>query len=213
MSAPLIIVRHGNTFREGEPVVWVGGTSNPPLTEKGAQQAELLGVECATKFPDVKVIYHGPLLRTVDTAKAISSAYPVQPRLMLSEALKELDYGHWSGLSDDEVKKRFGNAEYDAWQKAAVWPPEERWGSRRQDVANALSVFLREAEDVLDRGGTVLAVTSNGIAREMLRAVGILDLLLKQGKSPKLRTGAYGVLHRVSGEYKLVDWNIAPPSL
>jgi len=106
----LIIVRHGQT--EWNRVERFRGRADLPLNETGLRQAEAAARRIAARWP-VHAVYASPLQRTMSTAEPIAAAQglPVLPR----EALIDIEYGEWQGLSPDEVSSRYP-ALYTLWR-------------------------------------------------------------------------------------------------
>ena len=78
------------------------GQSDPPLTEEGLAQANLLAKGLAQR--GVERIVASPLRRTLQTAQAIADKTGVQ--IEIDTRLKEISYGTWDGLSWDEIERK-----------------------------------------------------------------------------------------------------------
>lgn len=140
----LILVRHGNTFEDGQTAIQVGARTDLPLTAFGHAQAKSLAFNAG-------VVYSGPLKRHQETAKALGSNVIIEP------ALNEIDYGPWEGLSADQIKARWPN-EYEAWNNEGKWPVGIFAGSP-EDHLQMLKNWVKNLS------GTVVGVTSGGIIR------------------------------------------------
>lgn len=93
----LFLVRHGETA-ENLQMRYLG-TSDPPLTDKGIQQArEVAG---ALEQIPIRMILTSPLRRAADTAAQIQAA--CRSELRLDSHLAEGSFGRWEGLSRAEV--------------------------------------------------------------------------------------------------------------
>ncbi|MCC2978669.1 histidine phosphatase family protein [Sphingomonas sp. IC4-52] len=179
-----IIVRHGNTFAEGEPVRRIGARTDLPLAASGRAQAEAL----ALNFADTKIdrCLVSPLRRTRETAAILA------PHLSPETAawLREIDHGPDEGMMEEAVVARIGAETLTRWTEAALPPPG--WIVDAPARIAAWRAFFSEAS------GTVLLVTSNGAAQFARLA---LEL------SPaRLRTGAYGEI--IGGN--LTAWDVRP---
>jgi len=112
----LYLVRHGQTALN------VGGQLrghlDPPLDDKGIQQAEALGQGFAALRQRPRRVVAGPLLRTQQTAAAIAHALGLD--VVTDERLIDRDYGPWTGQPGDEVRARFGQALVDLPDAEAV---------------------------------------------------------------------------------------------
>ncbi len=223
----LIVVRHGNTFNSGDTILRVGSATDIPLTETGMKQAYAAGAMLAESGFQPEVIFHAPLQRTCQSAVGIAAAFPAAA-LAEAEFLTELNYGNDDGKPEDEVVLRLGIVE-----SAGAITPEtslddlraagkaalKRWDS--EAILPKAWYFLAEKAGELEKqwqafagkvlaeyaGKTVVAVTSNGIAR-------FSKAILPEGNLPeaslKLATGAYGVYEYCNGQWQSTLWNIRP---
>ena len=94
----LYMVRHGQTAASRENRF--SGSSDPPLTAVGEAMAEAFAQAYASLTWDA--IYSSPMLRARQTADALCRLTSVQA--IIEDGLKEIDYGEWEGLRQDEVK-------------------------------------------------------------------------------------------------------------
>jgi probable phosphoglycerate mutase len=173
------------------------------------------------------MIFHAPLQRTCQSAVGIAASFP-EAVLQEAEFLTELDYGNDDGKPEDEVVLRLGIAEdtvalspdislddlraagkaaLKKWDSEAVLP--KGWHFLAGRVAELEKQWQEFAEKVLSEyaGKTVVAVTSNGIAR-------FSKVILPIGKAPegslKLATGAFGVYEYRDGQWQSTLWNVRP---
>lgn len=87
----LILVRHGETAANASGLLL--GRADPPLTERGAQQAGAL----ARALPRPARVIASPLTRTRDTAAAFGVDVEVDERWI------EMDYGDYDGVALGDV--------------------------------------------------------------------------------------------------------------
>lgn len=118
----LALVRHAES-------AWIAegrfqGRGDPPLSDHGMRQATAVGARMAATdaAPSVPVptapplaIWHSPLKRAAQTARAIHEAREGDAPLMPLETLTELAQGEWEGLTHDTVRERWP-AELAAWR-------------------------------------------------------------------------------------------------
>lgn len=202
MAATLVLVRHGNTFNEGDKVVWCGARTDLPLTAAGEEQARALGrrMRELDVFPDR--VMHGPLQRTVRAAELISAEAGWDVMREVNVALREIDYGAWEALSTEEIEALGGGAELEAWNKGAVWPKAPGWTPVPMDISESVARVMEDAA----QGGVTVAVTSNGIMR-------FFGLALPEEVRPaklKVGTGGVCVLRHEGGAWRVVGWNLGP---
>lgn len=196
MTARLYIVRHGNTFEEGDVVTRVGGRTDLPLSPSGVVQVEALGVHLAgVDFVSART---GPLKRTRETAGAILAGRGEEPELLTELFLREIDYGPDENRPETDVVARIGQAALEAWEAHSVVPPG--W---RVDPAALVGNWQELFRELGAEAGAHLIVTSNGIARFALQAAG-------DRRAGKLRTGAYGVIEIDGGNAVVSEWDVRP---
>lgn len=223
----LIVVRHGNTFNSGDVILRVGGKTDLPLTEKGIAQGEAVGKELLAQGFDVDMIFSAPLLRTMRSAQGIAASFPGVPEVQKQDFLTELEYGVDDGAPEDDVVIRigmiekladitaettidelraFGKAALKRWDNEAVLPAA--WAHLQQKAAMLNAQWQEFATLVAGdfAGKTVVAVTSNGIARF---SKAILPAGSAIPENLKLATGAFGV-YTFDGVWALEQWNVRP---
>ena len=223
----LIVVRHGNTFNSGDVICRVGSATDIPLTETGMCQAGAVGKLLLEQGIAVDMIFHAPLLRTSQSAVGIAASFP---EAVLNEAafLTELDYGQDDGKPEDEVVLRLGivedpqsitksttlddlravgKAALKKWDSEAVLP--RGWdflAGRAEQLAEDWQNFAQKIVEEYP-GKTIVAVTSNGIAR-------FSKAILPAGAVPegslKLATGAFGIYESTDGVWSSTQWNVRP---
>ncbi len=217
MKIELLLVRHGNTFAPGDRIVWVGKGQDLPLVQSGQAQAEAFGqsLRAAGWLPTATV--SGGLKRQVEHLEICSP--PGSPTPVRIEALDEVDYGHWGGLTTEEITERFGADEVTAWNERSVWPQQAGWPETEAEVRSRVHAFLAEVATG-KYGERVLACSSNGLLRWFLDAVpGALDAALAAGTF-KVKTGGVGRLELdtnaaeagATPEWAVTLWNERPES-
>jgi broad specificity phosphatase PhoE len=132
----ILLTRHGD-------VPWLDprrfrGRAELKLTDRGIAQAEATARRISASWQP-GAIYASPLGRTLRTARIIAEPLrlPVQPL----DALIDIDYGQWQGLTLDEARERWP-AEAGRWQRRPdlVRPPG---GESLQDVLARVAQALR----------------------------------------------------------------------
>ena len=195
----LLIVRHGDTFLPGEPPRRIGARTDLPLTPRGEAQAREVATWLLSRdlLPDLAMA--GPLQRAARTARIILAGLPRACSLGEAAWLDEVDYGPDEGLVESEVVERIGAdalARWDRWaEPPAGWPI---------DRAGKIAGCRAGIDDL--PAGTTLLVTSNGTARFILLALGLVEA----GTSLKLRTGAIGAIEIGDVGARLSRWDVRP---
>jgi broad specificity phosphatase PhoE len=110
MATRLLLVRHGATTLSAEDRF--AGATDIPLSDEGRSQAAAL----AERLRDdpIKAIYCSPMRRTLETASTIAEPHGLPP--VSRPGLREIDHGHWEGLTRQEVEARFKD-EYLRWEE------------------------------------------------------------------------------------------------
>jgi probable phosphoglycerate mutase len=153
LGATLVLVRHGET-------TWLRrnrfqGRRNPHLTDLGRAQAGAVGARLADPLaaPPLPVpperpvaIWHSPLRRAADTARAIGALVPAP--LVDDERLAEMGQGDWEARSHRAVAALGPGLE--AWRRdpvANAAPGGETLGAARPRIRAALAAILEHLAD------------------------------------------------------------------
>ena len=196
----IIVCRHGNTFDKGDTVTRVGGRTDLPLSTSGQAQAAALARHFAgTGFA---AAFCSPLRRPRETAETILAAGARPPALAVLPFLTEIDYGPDENRPEAEVVARIGETALRAWEEDGV--PPDGWIVDKPAIHAGWKALLAEAAR-LPAGGTILVVTSNGIARFLPDVADGVPV----GLQPKLKTGAWGEVECNTG-FRIVAWNTRP---
>lgn len=149
----LIIARHGES--EWNTEGRYQGLKDPPLTERGRKQAELLAREL--KKESIDFIFSSPLKRAFETAKIIGDHLGIEP--VIDRRIIEIDHGVWSGMLVSEVKEKF-REDFEKWisEPHKVVFPE---GESLEDVYKRVSEFINDIKR--DYGGKTLLVVSHTV--------------------------------------------------
>ena len=152
-----ILIRHGATGMAGR----FCGHCNPPLNEAGRAQIE----RAACKLSVVpKIIYCSDLLRARESAAILARRFaaPVEVR----SGLREMGFGHWEGLSWQEVEQRFP-VESQAWIEqfpAGRIPSGEHYDDFCDRVRKEMAFLSAQAAS-----RALVAVTHGGLIRTALQ--------------------------------------------
>jgi broad specificity phosphatase PhoE len=207
----LILVRHGNTFEPGSMPYCIGATEDLPLVEKGRQQAARFGLALKDAGVAPAAWYRGPLTRHKQFSEiAIEKLGDCAVAPVIDERFNELDYGSWAGLTDQQIKDKFGAAVHENWVKHCVYPADAGWkpslNQLQTEIASFLDDLVREHKDT----DTIVAVSSGGRLRFFLEAVsGEFERRSKSGDI-KISTGHTCIFDYADGNWVLVCWNAEP---
>jgi probable phosphoglycerate mutase len=132
----LHLVRHGDTPHASDGRL--AGAVDPSLTERGLQQAEILGRTCARL--GMTALYTSPLLRARMTSAPIATACRVEP--VIDDGLREIAYGEWEGISEAELRANHASA-FTAWTTEPALNAPPGGESAFAVASRALAVFVR----------------------------------------------------------------------
>jgi len=104
------VVRHGQTAWNLEEVF--RGRMDIPLDETGKKEVHLAGK--ALKDETLHAIYSSPLSRSMETAENIAKFQNIEVKPL--EAIIDISYGEWEGVSLAEVQKKYPDL-YTLWLK------------------------------------------------------------------------------------------------
>lgn len=197
----LYIVRHGNTFDEGDIARRIGRRTDLPLSNSGRQQARALGSFFAGQNIALDHIASSPLKRAVETAEEIRSKCLDTRPIQRNAALLEIDYGPDENQPEPAVIERLGKQALLDWDERAIVPPGWR-ADPSALIGNWKNIFASAHSDFPN--GNILAVTSNGIARFALAAA------QTESTNQKLRTGAIGCFEISDEKVSLLFWDRRP---
>lgn len=159
------MIRHGeSTWNERHRIQ---GQLDPPLSEKGREQARLLAERLSgRRHSRVAALYASDLERAMQTASPVEKATGVTLQTM--PELREIFLGEWEGLHTAELAERFP----DAWAK---WLVEPNWDLvPGGEGAAAFDARVASAVDaMLDRhpNADVIAVTHGGVIQVALHRI------------------------------------------
>ena len=156
----IVLVRHGH-------VDWIAperfrGRAELALSDLGRQQARALANYIAKTWR-LDAIYTSPLGRCRDTSAAIAAPFRLEPRV--ADALCDIDYGEWQGLTREQAEERWPH-EIDLWFRAphlAAIPGGETLPVLLSRAAVALRKILR-----VHNSGTVVLVGHDSVNRVLL---------------------------------------------
>ncbi|MDR2346505.1 MAG: histidine phosphatase family protein [Planctomycetaceae bacterium] len=244
----LIIVRHGNTFRPDEEPRRIGSRTDLPLVEETRSITAARIIKSRGLFP--ARVFAAPLLRTMQTAELIVNELGLNCTIQQIPEFTEIDYGPDENQTENNVIKRLGTFylgrhadlneiiqrgkdEIDNWNNNAAAPA--CWNV---DTTKIIADW-RNFTDKINKGETVLVVSSNGIIRfaphillpddfEIFRNTHNLRQFVKttsaetqyQEKTKpnstanlnnlKVTTAGICIFVQKNNKWNITDWNIKP---
>jgi broad specificity phosphatase PhoE len=191
-AATVLLARHAETDWNREQR-WQGLT-DLPLNERGREQAR----ELAEKLEAVPLsaVYASDLRRAYETALVV--AEPKGLEVILMPELREVDVGSWTGLTQDEIKKRFPDAY--AQMRARIgrgWAGGESLAEMGRRVLDAIRRIAREHP-----GEVVLVVTHSGPFRTVRAHALGLDYATDRKAAPWVERGALSAVTVADGVFE-----------
>jgi len=153
----IILVRHGETeWNVGEIF---RGTIDVALNETGLKQAQLLGRFLIEK--PIEAIYSSPLKRAIDTGKPTAEHHRLE--INIAPGLIDLDFGEWQGLSNREVREKYGKL-YQEWQnnpERVIFP-----GGESLDIVRNRA--LKVIDEVISKHKGIVVLVSHRVVIKVL---------------------------------------------
>jgi len=172
----LVLIRHGESDFTSDAMLETprGPQWDPPLSDRGREQAALLANRLIMMDPPPAVVARSPMRRTRETAEAYLALAGVE--VVEDEDLMEANIGGWEAMSfedilasDDELLRKV-RAQEPIWSRS---PGGERDPAFRERVVEAVERILADHAEgdvfVFCHGGVINAYVGHvlGIATEM----------------------------------------------
>ena len=171
MSAPaitprqIILIRHGQTAWNKEQVF--RGRTDLPLDETGRRQAEAIRDTLAGEA--ISQVVCSPLVRAVETARPLADSLGL--RVEADDALTDLDFGRWQGMTVAAVKEQYPEL-FAIWETApdrVHFPAGETLDEAVERAFSALQHLV-----AADQPGALVVVAHRVINKVVLcRALGL----------------------------------------
>ena len=163
MTTRVIIVRHGQSSYNAQRMIQ-GRCDESTITEKGEQQAQLLGE--TLQNVQLSAFYCSPLERAHKTAQIIQEKNKHQPELIVAEKLREINLPQWEKKKKEDVLKEF-TEQYHTWKTK---PHQLKMTSEGKEFYPVLDLYEQAKEfwqEVITKhkDGTILITAHNGINR------------------------------------------------
>lgn len=158
----LYLVRHGQTEANHRKVFQ--GWLNWSLNDHGRSEAVWLRDQL--RDTPISKIYASPLRRTVETMEIITQGLPDRAEIEQVEAIKEMNFGTWDGLSSEEIMQKdpevFQNW-LDHWQ--TVKTPN---GESADQLYNRVTCWLDHLLESTEEDRNLLIVSHEGVILQII---------------------------------------------
>ncbi len=163
--AYLVLVRHG-TSTYNEKGIWAGW-DDPELTEKGKEDARIAG-EHLKKITFIQA-YTSELIRHKKTLKIIlDTLRQHHVKIIETNALKERDYGDFTGKNKWEIKKKLGDKEFLKLRRSWDYPVPNG-ESLKQVSEREIPYYESTILPALEAGKNVLISGSGNSLRAIIK--------------------------------------------
>jgi broad specificity phosphatase PhoE len=187
VTASILLIRHAAHVELGR--VLSGRRRDVALSNDGLEQAEIVADLLAVE--PLTAVYSSPRERAFYTARSI--AEPHDLKVQIADALDEVDFGDWSGMSFDDLE---GDAGWSEWNEARATARPPHGESMAEAVARAAASL--EAIAAGHAGATIACVSHCDIIRGVIaHYLGLpLDNMLRFDADPasvsRLALGNWG---------------------
>jgi broad specificity phosphatase PhoE len=190
LSARLILVRHGQSTYNAQ--ARLQGQADPPLSDAGRHEAELLAPALA-RF-DADRVVTSDLKRARETAAVLG-----YPDARPDARFREIDVGAWAGRALAE----FPSGSEPAWRGGPLKAPDgESWDELQARVGGAVDELIAAGglSLVVCHGGVVRAAVSHVTGADPQRVAGPANASVTIIRAQSLaRLEAYGWVPMLSG--------------
>jgi probable phosphoglycerate mutase len=171
----LLLIRHALTDFVGKRIS--GRTPGISLNDEGRKQVSQLVANLS--FIHIDAVVSSPLERATETAFPIAEAHGLE--CIVSDEFIEIDYGKWTNLEIDEIKKDPDFRRYNSFRSISQIPGGERTVDSQNRILSGIGRLCHQFPDK-----TVAVVTHADLIRSAAAFyLGMpLDLLLRIEISP-----------------------------
>lgn len=162
----LILVRHGESESNAANVFT--GWADPPLTEKGEEEARLVGRLLRGKGIRIERAFTSALQRGSRSLQLMLDVLGQRDvETSADRALNERDYGILTGLNKSAAASKWGEDQVRRWRRSyAEAPPGGE--SLRDTTARVLAYYVTTILPAIMAGGTTLIVAHGNSLRALI---------------------------------------------
>ncbi|NLY78249.1 MAG: histidine phosphatase family protein [Tissierellia bacterium] len=179
----IYLVRHGES--EWNKLKKIQGQQNIPLTEKGIEQAKLVGKRLVDE--GIEKIYSSDLKRAYDTAKIVGDMLKID--VIPTKGLREINFGIWEGLTDDILKSKF-NKEQELWLKE----PEKLKIEGAESISELQARAMQEINTIISDNNVnnILIVSHSATLKTII--LGLLGINICHFKNLSLKNVSLSII-------------------
>ena len=194
----IVLVRHGETELNTTGVF--RGRVDVTLNERGLAQAD--AVAAALSTVPVTAVYSSPLVRALDTARAVASPHGLAP--VVDPAFDNIDLGEWQGVEKELVRRE----QPELWRLWREDPDALRIPGGETLAGVRKRAYQRTLELVeLHSGERMVIVSHRSVAKLLAGAL----LGMESGYFWRfyLDNAGYSVFGFDEGSFVMLSWNEA----
>ena len=163
----VVVVRHGHTVNTEKNLISGGDGTDPELSELGLWEASQAAAEVPVLLeqfglPELRKVYHSPMLRTTQTGKAIAGELEMHSDLRL----KEIGFGDWEMMSMSKLETD-SNHEVSKWRGSLTAKPPK--GESIIELAERVQGAVREF--IEDNRGFSIAIATHMMPTRAIAAL------------------------------------------
>jgi broad specificity phosphatase PhoE len=193
----VFLLRHGET--EWNATGRLQGSTDVPLHDRGAAQAQAAASALAALLPAGARIISSPLKRARVTAEALAEA--TGATITFDDRMKERSYGVWEGMTATELEDH-DPIEVARWH-SGLEPRIEGYEDHISVTSRAVACIEEHSAD----GGVVVFVGHGSTSRLAVRV--LMRLPLDGWNLGPLDNASWAELERApDGEWRLVSYNV-----
>ena len=168
----IYLIRHGQS--EWNVLNKIQGQVNTELTGLGRRQGQAIGQRLVNS--NINIIYSSDLNRALDTAEIIAKR--INKPLIISEALREINFGVWEGLTGIDLKKEYKEEE-EIWRNS----PEKLKLQGAESLEALSERTMKWVNSILEenKGKNIVIVSHSATLKIIL--LGLLDISLTHYKN------------------------------
>jgi broad specificity phosphatase PhoE len=155
----ILLARHGETD-DNAPPRRVQGRRDPPLNERGRQQARELALRVVAEH-EIAALWVSNQRRALETAEIVAEALGLEPRV--DARLAEGDWGDWQGRLVDDIQRE----EPERWAAFIASKPDFRFPGG-ESLAEHMERTWAALDDVASGPLPALVVCHGGTIRAAL---------------------------------------------
>lgn len=135
-----------------------------PLNRTGIRQAELLAKRLSAER--INAVVASDLSRAAETARIVCALLTNPPAIQIDSRWRELSFGKWEGLNQDEIKAQWGE-EANVWYADIVnaIPPG---GESLFQLSERVGAALKDLQYAHKKDEIVLLVTHSGVIQTLM---------------------------------------------